>query len=112
MNEYGSPAGQVHHCQRLAAGVGRRGYHVRADGLPGAGSGPAALDPAGLVVKGPAYAGQAVQRRGQRGGGLDKPGGAAEPAEIDIHIGQRRLRGGAVRPRRPRPEPGQREMLR
>src|SRR5260370_8372369 len=48
------PAGRVHHCQRLAAGVGRRGYPVRADGLPGAGSAPPARDPPPPAVDTPA----------------------------------------------------------
>jgi len=62
-----------------------------------------------------AHARQAAHRRGERGTGLDEPGSAPEPAEKDTHVGERRLRGDSRRfrrSRRPRPQPGQREMLR
>jgi single-strand DNA-binding protein len=46
----GVPAGQVHHGQLPAARIARHGHHLRADALPRARLGPAALNPAGLHV--------------------------------------------------------------
>ena len=59
------PAGQVYRRQATAAGVGRDGHDVGADGFPGAWRGPAALNPVGPLIQRTADARQPLQRRGE-----------------------------------------------
>ena len=90
------PAGQVDHGQRSAAGIARDRDHVRPDRFLLAGRRPAALDPARLLLQGPAHGWQAAQRRGERRSVVHEPGGGAEPAAVDAHLGERRRRRGAA----------------
>jgi hypothetical protein len=84
-----------------ATGIGRLGYDIGAEGLPGAWRGLAALNPAGLLIQDPADTLEAPQGRGEGRGVVHEAAGGAEPAEVDTHVGEQR----------PAPEPGQREML-
>ena len=97
----------MYHGQVPAALIAHHGHHVGVDGLGGAGRAPAALNPAGRHIQGPAHTGQPAHRCGEFGATLDEPGRTAEPAEVDIHVGERHLPGESVCP----PKPGQREML-
>jgi hypothetical protein len=101
VNRVRLPAGEAHRRQAPAAGVGRLGYGIGAEGLPGGWRGPAAPNPAGQLIHDIADTLEALQGRGHRRGVVHEAGGGAEPAEVNAHVGERRLA----------PEPEQGELL-